>query len=366
MYALLSLVSILTTWLYLQFSIKICHSYLRFALYVLVNILGTFTHIGFFFVLLGQVVFHYLFFRRTQTKKFTAAIALSLTPYIIVWAPILFGQISKSAEPLAWIRRPGLYDMIELSLLYGGTFWLLLPFLFYIWWRTGAEPFAAFSKLDKKRIPFWLLVISVGTPLLVSELRPIFNYRLAIIGVHLFALLTAAVIGRRAHYSVSVALVILTSIGLLFLHPSTATCDNRSIATYLNNNTKDDDMVIFTSLTRMPVDYYLQRSPTRKALFEISFPAEIDRHPGYEGNFGDPSKREALELEAEKLVNGLAARTRSASGSRVFSFNGPNSQINLILDEQLQKRFKLLKDQGLKCQEFSPYVSEIKVYEFSQ
>ena len=41
MYALLSLLSILSTWLYLQFSVKPNDSRLLFALYIVVNILGT-------------------------------------------------------------------------------------------------------------------------------------------------------------------------------------------------------------------------------------------------------------------------------------------------------------------------------------
>src|ERR1041384_2090597 len=63
MYALLSLLSILSTWLYLQFSLKPDNSRLLFVAYVLVNALGTFTHIAFFFLLFAQIVFHLLFYR---------------------------------------------------------------------------------------------------------------------------------------------------------------------------------------------------------------------------------------------------------------------------------------------------------------
>src|SRR4030095_12017702 len=51
MYALLSLLSILSTWLYVRFLIKGRNSFGPMALYVVVNVLGTFTHIGFFFIL---------------------------------------------------------------------------------------------------------------------------------------------------------------------------------------------------------------------------------------------------------------------------------------------------------------------------
>jgi uncharacterized membrane protein len=80
MYSLLSLLAILSTWLYLPFTKRGRASHLILVLYVAVNILGTFTHIAFFFLLFAQIVSQVLFYRRLQLQRFLVALALSLLP----------------------------------------------------------------------------------------------------------------------------------------------------------------------------------------------------------------------------------------------------------------------------------------------
>lgn len=361
MYALLSLLSILSTWLYLQFSVKPNDSRWLFVAYVLVNALGTFTHIAFFFVLFAQIVFHLLFYRRTRIMAFVAAVALSLLPYAFLWAPVLVRQFSKSAEGTAWVSKPDLTMAGELVFLYGGVLWILIPVLLYLWWRNGFEPFRSFSQLRVTSLPLWLLVITILTPLLISLVKPIFNSRLAIIGVHLFALTIGAIVGTRANKFLSLLLLGLTAIGLVVLHPGVTNCDNRAMAAYLSQKANNGDAVIFTSLTRLPIDYYLEQSAIKKDLFETSFPAEIDQHPGYEGRITDPSRRDALEHEGRELVESLA-RTRPQDRSRrIFFLHGAHPAIDSIVEKALRERFELLPNEGVKC-ELSPYFKEVLVF----
>ena len=358
MYALLSLLSILSTWLYLQFAVKPSDSSLRFLVYIVINILGTFTHIAFFFVLFAQGVYHLLFVRRTRLIKLAIAMTISLLPYLLLWAPVLLRQMSQSNEGIAWVSKPGLSTIGELILLYGGVLWLLVPVLLYVWWRSGFEPLSRFSQLRITRFPVWLLAIAVLTPLLISQVKPIFNSRLAIIGVHLFALTVAAIIGTRANQYLALALVILTAVGLGAFHPPDTTCDSRSMANYLSRTTNDGDVVIFTSLTRLPIDYYLKQGPTTRQLFETSFPAEIDKHPGYEGRITDPARRSALEHESRELVEKIAA---TSTGKRIYFFRGAHPEIDRILEQALLERFALVPGEGMKC-ELSPYFKEISVF----
>ena len=361
MYALLSLLSILSTWLYLQFAIKPKDSRLLFALYVFVNILGTFTHIAFFFILFAQIVFHILFFRRTRIMAFAAAVVLSLLPYTFLWAPVLIRQFSKSAEGIAWVSKPDRSMAAEVVFLYGGVLWLLLPVLLYLWWRGGNEPLYRFKKLRAVSFPLLLLAIAILTPLLISFVKPIFNSRLAIISLHLFALTIGAIAGTWANKFLSLLLLGLTAIGLVVLHPGVTNCDNRAMAVYLSQKANNGDAVIFTSLTRLPIDYYLERAAIKKDLFETSFPAEIDQHPGYEGRITDPSRRTALEREGAELVEGLA-RTRPPDGSRrIFFLHGAHPEIDSIVEKSLRERFELLANEGVKC-ELSPYFKEVSVY----
>ena len=361
MYALLSLLSILSTWLYIRFAIKQDHSRLLLAGYILVNSLGTFTHIAFFFVLFAQIVFHLLFFRRTRIMSFAIAVGLSLVPYAFLWAPVLTRQIGKSSEGIAWVSKPDLATAVEVVFLYGGVFWLLIPVLLYLWWRNGFEPLSRFSQLRETSVPLWLFAIAILTPLLISLVKPIFNSRLAIIGIHFFALTMGAIVGRRANKFLSFLLVVLTAIGLVVLHPGVTNCDNRAMAIYLSQRASDGDAVIFTSLTRLPIDYYLERAPTKKDLFETSFPSEIDQHPGYEGRLTDPSRRTALEREGRELVEALAnTRTQNAT-RRIFFFHGARPAIDSIVEKALRERFELIPGEGVKC-EVSQYFKEVSVY----
>jgi uncharacterized membrane protein len=362
MYALLGFLSILSIWLYLQFSIKRNSSKFRFALYVLVNVLGTFTHIAFFFLLFGQIAFHLMFYRR-EAKRFLIAIALSLVPYTILWLPVLFAQLAKAREDasLGWVKKPSFSMIAELFLVYGGAFWLLIPVLIYMWWRSGFS-LSRFSKLSISSLPLWLLTISLLTPFVISFIKPVFNSRLAIIGLAPFALTIGAVIGRMANYFLLLALIVLTIIFIPVVHPASSQCDNRAVAKYLNQTTSDGDVVIFTSLTRFPIDYYLERSHSGKNLIETSFPAEIDQHPGYEGHLNDPSRGPSLEREANELVAKIDRMRLMERNGRVFFFHGAHPETDSIVETRLRERFQLVSNEGVKCVQAPPYFKELSVY----
>jgi hypothetical protein len=359
MYSLLSLLSILSTWLYLQFSIKPRNSRLFFAFFVAVNVLGTFTHIGFFFLLFGQIVVHLLFYRHGRMKRFILAILLSLIPYLVLWGPILLVQITNSAEGAAWVKKPGFSMMADLIFQYGGVFWIVVPLVLYLRWRGRSASSSEPNKPDFRSLSLWLLAITLLTPLLVSEVKPIFNARLAIVGLHLFVLSVGAFIGRGANHLLPLALFALTITLMPIAHPASTPCDNREVAGYLNRTAGNDDVVIFTSLTRLPIDYYLERSPNKRTLYETSFPAEIDTHPGYEGRIADPDRKAALEREAQELVQRIA---RMQFG-RIFFIHGRSPEIDSIIEQQLSKQFDLQADMGVRCVEATPYFNEVSVYQ---
>ena len=358
MYSLLSLLSILSTWLYLQFSIKPRVSRLQFALYVAVNILGTFTHIGFFFLLFAQIVVHLFFYRTEKIKGFLLAIVLSSVPYLVLWAPILLTQITNSAEGAAWVKKPGWSMLGDLLFNYGGAMWLVVPLLLYLRWRGRSESASGSVKPGVRSLVLWLLVITLLTPLFLSAVKPIFNSRLAIVGLHLFALSIGAFVGRGANYLLPIAVLVLTVTFLPIVHPVSAPCDNREIAAYLSRTASNDDVVIFTSLTRLPIDHYLARSQTKRKLFETSFPAEIDRHPGYEGRINDPERKAALEREAQELVDKIG---RMQFG-QIFFIHGRSPEIDSLVERRLREQFHLQPGLGVKCGEASPYFKEVSIY----
>jgi hypothetical protein len=362
MYALLSLLSILSTWLFLQFSSNQWHSWRLFGLYVLVNILATFTHLAFFFLIFAQLIFQLAFFRQ-QAKKFVFALILTFIPYLFLWTPILFMQIGNSGGNLAWVKKPNASMALELFLLYGGAFWLFVPVLLYLWWRTGFRQVSELTRSLPAMLPVWLLIITLATPFLMSFFKPIFNSRLAIVGLAPFVLTVGGIIGTRSNYLLMTALVLATAAFMIVVHPVSTPCDNRELARYLSQNAKDGDAVIFTSLTRQPIDYYLERFPQPPNLFEKSFPAEIDKHPGYEGRFAGAGP---LEREAAELVERIEQSTSTNKSQRIFFFHGVHPEVNSIVEKPLAERFALVTDHGRQCTDSSPYVKQLSIYQASK
>jgi uncharacterized membrane protein len=358
MYSLLSLLAIVSTLLYLQFSVRPHSSRLLFALYVAANILGTFTHIAFFFVVFSQIVYHFLFFRTVRTQRFIFAVTLSLLPYVFLWAPVLLMQIGNSAEGLAWLKKPGLSRITELLLVYGGAFWLLVPAVVFIWWRNG------FPSGGQRLIslPLWLFVITLLTPLLISQFKPIFNSRFAIVGLHLFALIIGALIVPNRTYLLCIAVLLLNAFTFSVMHTASATCDTRTTAEYLAQNSLDGDVVIFTSLTRFPIDFYLQKAQTGKQIFKTSFPAEIDNHPGYEGTITNPQRTPQFEREARDLVEQVWRIQAKRRGIKVFFLHGFHPELDSLVETRLRERLQPMGGLGMRCSGTSSYFTELSVY----
>ena len=355
MYALLSLLSIVSTWLYVQFWIKDRTNAWRFVAFVVVNILGTFTHIAFFFALFGQIVFHVVY-QRTRFKKYVVAACSSVIPYLLLWTPVLRQQLEVAAIGLVWVKKLSFSMLWDVLFLYGGVLWLVLPVLLYLLWRRG---FRWWSVSRSQQLPLLMLAFTIIPPLLISIVRPVFNSRLAMVGLHLFALGVAPFFRQiTGKYVLPLVLVLLTGAFLVAVRPAAEACDNRALANYLVQNTRDDDVVIFTSLTRMPIDYYLGS----RRLFETSFPGEIDKHPGYEGRARDSSRRTELEAEARELMTRIRAMRATNAELRVFFLHGMHPEVDAFLEKELSKEFTLLSDQQVHCTEGSPYLKTISVY----
>jgi len=358
MYALLSVLSIVSTLLYVQLWIKGRTNPWRLAAFVVINALGTFTHIAFFFALFGQSVFH-LFYQRTRFKKYAFALCLSGIPYLLLWVPVLRGQLKTAAYGLVWVKKPSLSMVSDVLFLYGGALWLVLPVLLYVSWRRRIK---FWSEFESQRLAFLLLAFTILPPLLMSVIKPVFNSRLAMVGLHLFALAVVPFFKQvTSKYVLPLVLILLTGAFLVAVHPATEACDNRSLSAYLIQNTRDNDVVIYTSLTRMPIDYYLAQTRSRK-LFEISFPSEIDRHPGYIGRINEPSRRAEFEAEARDLTTKIQAMKKENPNLRVFFLHGFNPEMDELLEKELKASFQVLPDQEVHCANGSPYLKTISVY----
>jgi hypothetical protein len=133
-------------------------------------------------------------------------------------------------------------------------------------------------------------------------------------------------------------------------------CDSRHTADFLASKASENDTVVFTSLSRPPIDHYLQGVP-HAAFLETTFPTEIDAHPGYEGALLAPGRAVRLRQEADELV----ARLRRRSG-RIYFLRGFHPEIDGILEWALDGRFQREETKQFDCGGMPCYYDAISVY----
>jgi len=311
MYTLLALLSVLSVHYYLDLTSSRSPRMRTVLLYAAVTALGTFTHVWFFFLLSGQFIAYVAFLRRLPPVRVVLAAALSLAPYSVLWLPTMFGQVSGWNELGAWLAPPGYRDMIEVFALYGGAFWLLLPLLAGLWLRTMPTGKVLLEVIRQEKVLLTMLAAVLLVPFLVSQVKPVFYSRFTIAGLPLFALivgrLVSRLMGERTAYQASILTLALTLALTAALEMYRGPCDSRWTADYLLENAGERDFVIFSSLSRMPTDFYLSQHTSEPPFFATTFPAEIDGHPGYEGAIHSPERVPDLEREADALVRRIPA-----------------------------------------------------------
>jgi len=360
MYALLSLISILSTWLYWSvFVDRIAdgtpagarRTKRNLALFAVINALGTLTHIWFFFVLFAEGV-HWLLLRRRNLVAFAAVMAASIAPYSALWLPTLWRQLGKSEEAAAWLVPPTLGDVGIVSFVYVGVVILLLPPAIWHAVKLRVRPYGWTGGLSV------MLATALAVPFAISFAKPVFYSRFTVVGLHLFALVVAGCVARASNWQFPVFVSAIAVAGCVYSVLQPDTCDARWGAEYLARQASAADSVIFTSLSRPPVDHYLRQLPNAPRFSETSYPAEIDAHPGYEGSVLAPTRQDALKKEAEEL----AARLRQRHG-RVFFFRGFHPEIDVYLEHELDRQFERAEDKSVRCNGMSCYYNAITVYE---
>lgn len=253
----------------------------------LVHMLGSFTHIWYFFFLLPIGL--------SSLRNFMVA-AVAVVPYGILWMPVLLGQLDKSKEAAAWLQKPGLGDLGVALLLLGGFSLLNLPFL-------RSRPHA-------KYLTYFGATLLV--PFALSFWKPIFYGRFTVPALAYLALAlpfkrTPAIIGH----------CVLAIVYSAYEWQKPKPCDSANTAAYLRQQVATGDQVIFTSLSRAPILHYWPDGASRS----YSFPAEIDEHPGYEPNY------ERLDAMLPVLP----------AAQRVWVLSGFNNKVSERLEADLAK-----------------------------
>lgn len=351
MYSLLSLLAIVSTHFWLGISTGKPARVLDWTLWLIANILGTFCHLWFFCLLLGQGLTS-LVLHRARWRPLLAGFVLSVTPYALVWLPSLLAQLHGSNEAAAWLTKPDLALLQEILVMQFGLMALVLPVVLFRAWEERQWDFG---------IPRWsvlLLAFTLLPPLLLSFIKPFFHIRFTIVATHILALILGLMASRFFDGRLTVVLALLAVGFSIAMRPGPASCNSRSLAAILVDTLHDNDVVIYSSLSRPPVDHYLDRIKPSRPWLETSFPPEIDTHPGYEGSLAvSAARRTELRTVAEQLANQIATRR----GATVYVLHGVRPMTDRTLLDALERRFKKVQP-PFACAGGGAYFTEVTAF----
>ena len=298
--------------------------------YVLVNSVGVLTQVWFFFALFGQFLYQAVGIRRGM-RKFLVLTGTSGVIFAAVWGRTLLGQLHNGSTHWLPPFRPGYLIDIWVEFYGGGTSGLLfllcflLPILLAMRQRREA--------VEQLRPAMLLTVLGACTlaPLAVSIVKPLyFSARYSTVALPTLAVLLGAILALVAPRSYALAVCSLLLIVSAAVHirdrnelpgrdlpPGQS---DRTTAEYLVQHAAPGDYVVFTNLARPAADYYFRRDGAEGRFTEITFPEELDRHPGWLDHEAMVRHPDALAAEAALTAERL--REAVQQGKRVWMYNG--------------------------------------------
>lgn len=359
MYSLMTLAAMTSTWMYLRLASRDPAGRGTMAVYIAANIAGSFTHVWFFFLLLGQGLAHLAYFGLRRVHRLALAAALSLLPYAVLWLPVLLAQVRKTQSALAWVPRPEPQALAESVWLWGGAFWITAPAI-AIFASRRMKAGVASRLAVSPWLPAGVALVTLLAPFVISQCKPVFWPRFTVVAVPAFALAASGWMAMASLKHLDNVILALGAVLLVGAAQYDSPCDSRSGAAYLSERVKPGDWVVFTSLSRPPVEYYLERNGAARDLRLQSFPSEIDAHPGHEGEIHTEEARPRLALEAEQLAAAFVAE--SPAGARMFFLHGFRPKTDQIPLQRLEARLKRGALPRMRCATMGSYFDQIDVF----
>lgn len=365
MYSLLGLLVILSTLFFLRLFLLKNNSKKDLALYIIVNMIGIFTHYWFFFMIFSQIVSQLLLFPRSSFKKFSVAIFISVAPFLILWIPVFLSQANRTH--VSWIVKPGIRELVSTLFDFcGGVNWkravlVYVAFLVLIvfkvvgfkirFWNISALK----EFIIQKQNPVFLIFLSVSllVPLIISQAKPIYvPTRYTIIALPPFVMLVGSLLSRFGNSRIIIAccyiLLIETSISFVGYRFTPKQCTDKSTTEYLIKHADNNDILIHTSLSLRPIDYYLSLMKSDKAFIKISFPQELALHPGWRDVNKMLSQKQILESDADSVVSYINDILIKNNNAKIWLLYGHDTEIGEILKHRLDTRFFSRKVKDLR------------------
>lgn len=288
MYSLLVFLSVLSMHLLL----RILNSYSKgiWVLYIVVNILLLHTHVYSFFIL-GAEVFYFFSLAFYSKRKFQENLLPFVSSYSIIiflfvpWFFVFYKQFIL-AQKILWIPRATLLELAETLVEFSGSLGLsvlMLPLLFMsvilvsrVLKVNALGKFAgsfedtefriSFSGINEVYFLFIWLSLPVLLPFLLSQfLSPIFMAKYTIASSPAFLILSAKGLSNISSRIMKISLIFLISGLSVFNWANDLTTTNketwREAVQYLDNQTKEGDVIVFSSGDcRYMYEYYSKKT----------------------------------------------------------------------------------------------------------
>jgi 4-amino-4-deoxy-L-arabinose transferase-like glycosyltransferase len=352
MYSMLGLLSALSVFFFLRMTLRSRSNGADFVAIAVVNAIGSFTHMWFFFLIGAEALASLLFVERRL--RVLTPVAVSIVPFLLLWLPALGDQLRNGATdwmvPFHWV-----FILDVLIRYYGGTeFGLVGSAAFYgacvvLMNRMGRKAFSDWISDSRTRILATCFVGSIAAALAVCVVKPIyFPDRYTIVALPALSLLLGDALARFApRFPLTLfcfaLLALQTGMRIYARNESTdvpSGLSDRRTAEFIAKNVPPGDVLAFTSLSRLAVDYYLERFGCGSCYRETSFPSEIDRHPSWRYLTYDAQRLEAQAAEARDLV-----KTWEESGTKsIWLLYGADPEISRTLREEIERHYKLQQE----------------------
>jgi mannosyltransferase len=298
-YSLLLLLSLLSYLFFIKILKKEKNWY--YPCYFLANVLLGYTHLYGLFIIASQVFFFLLFwskYRQQRVKLLSMVVTtiIALSPLVL----LLGRSVAKISESGFWIKEPMIIDVLSTLQRFAGSgagrtlllfsFTLLALFGFFSirklegkW--AGKNPLESlkgltwnvrFESIEEELLLIIWLSFSVVIPFIESKfMTPIYLTRYMTGASPAFYLLVARGMGKinmkRVFYPILIFIIVLSSLGLYQYYTNDIKNQWREVATFIETNSKDSDVIVFCApYVQNPFDYYytggLQKFGIAKAL----------------------------------------------------------------------------------------------------